>query len=56
MTYEHKREICDPRGTGRNNQKCAACQMEICRKTKRNNYRAHGPMQTDATRTWRKAK
>lgn len=48
-------QLCDPRGTGRSDQKCPPCQAAICKATKgKNNYKAHGPMQTDATRTWRK--
>ena len=55
-TKTHTRETCDPRGTGRNDQKCPDCQREIARRVKKfNNYRAPGPMQTDSTRTWRKA-
>ena len=34
--------------------KCTACQNAARRATKSGNkYRAHGPMQTDKTRTWR---
>lgn len=40
-----------------NHLKCSACQNAIRRAAKRgkNRYMAHGPCQTDATRTWRQA-
>lgn len=39
-----------------NHLKCSVCQNQIRRAVKRgrNRYRAHGPCQTDATRTWRR--
>jgi hypothetical protein len=43
----HNKAICDPRGTGRNDQLCSDCQRKIARATKtRNRYVAHGPCQT----------
>jgi len=45
--------VCDKpmMRSDRPDQKCGYCQAVICRATKRrNNYRTHGPCQTDATR------